>query len=426
MTTNEIKTYDVIVVGGGLAGLAAGATAAQAGASVVVLEARRPGGRARTTEREGFVFNLGAHALYRGGPGMDVLQDLGVRPQGSPPPLRDYQVLADGELHTMPSGPGSLLRTTAVSVRSKVQLAKLLARLPRMEAAASAGVSVDDWIGSHELRPDGERLLQALIRIGTYGSDFERMSAEAAIRQLQHAAAKGVLYLDGGWAQLIEGLSAHVEVRRASVTSVMPAPGGGAEITTDAGTFAARSVVIAAGTPAAVLALLPAGVDTGWGDVGDPVVAACLDSGVSQVPTPGYVLALDEPVYATTQAPPARQAPPGCAVVAVLRYGVRTADSDRTQLEHYRAVAGVAEEDVVTDRFLARMVVTGAMPLARNGGLHGRPATSLPSVPGVYVAGDWVGPEGMLADAALASGRAAALAAVAHSPRTASSATLVS
>lgn len=425
MTTTETKTYDVIVVGAGLAGLAAGATAAQSGASVLVLEARRPGGRARTTEREGFVFNLGAHALYRGGPGMDVLQRLGVRPQGSPPPLRDYQVLADGELHIMPSGPGSLFRTTAVSVRSKVQLAKLLARLPRMDAAASAGVSVDEWIGSHELRADGERLLRALIRIGTYGSDFGRMSAETAIAQLQHASAKGVLYLDGGWAQLIEGLAAQVEVRRTTVTSVVPAPGGGVEVTTDDGRLVARSVVIAAGTPAAVLALLPGGVDCGWGDVGDPVVAACLDSGVSQVPTPGYVLSLDEPVYATTQAPPARQAPPGCAVVAVLRYGVRSAESDRPQLERYRAVAGVADEHVVTDRFMARMVVTGAMPLAANGGLRGRPPVSVSSLPGIYVAGDWVGAHGLLADASLASGQAAARAAVDHSPRSTVSATLV-
>ena len=99
---NSTETCDVVVVGGGLAGLAAGATAAAAGASTIVLERHRPGGRARTTERDGFLFNQGAHALYVGGPGMAVLKSLGVRPAGSPPPLTRYRLLAGGTLHWMP------------------------------------------------------------------------------------------------------------------------------------------------------------------------------------------------------------------------------------------------------------------------------------------------------------------------------------
>jgi hypothetical protein len=35
----------------------------------------------------------------------------------------------------------------------------------------------------------------------------------------------------------------------------------------------------------------------------------------------------------------------------------------------------------------------------------------VPDVPGLFVAGDWVGPEGMLTDAVFASARAAGLAA---------------
>jgi hypothetical protein len=37
----------------------------------------------------------------------------------------------------------------------------------------------------------------------------------------------------------------------------------------------------------------------------------------------------------------------------------------------------------------------------------------VPGAPGLFLAGDWVGGEGQLADASLASGRAAALSAVA-------------
>ena len=68
--------WDVIVIGAGLAGLAAGATATQAGAATLVLEAHVPGGRARVTTRDGFVFNRGVHALSQGGAGREVLRRL--------------------------------------------------------------------------------------------------------------------------------------------------------------------------------------------------------------------------------------------------------------------------------------------------------------------------------------------------------------
>ena len=85
-----------------------------------------------------------------------------------------------------------------------------------------------------------------------------------------------------------------------------------------AGALVAGRVVVANGGPSAVRRLLP--VDPGWGALGPPVTAACLDLGVTRVPDPGYVLSLDEPVYATVQAPPARQAPAGGAVVAGVKF----------------------------------------------------------------------------------------------------------
>jgi hypothetical protein len=121
------------------------------------------------------------------------------------------------------------------------------------------------------------------------------------------------------------------------------------------------------------------------------------------------VLSLDEPLYATVQSPPARQAPEGGAVVAAIRYGARSAALDRPQLEALVSTAGVAPDDVVVRRFLARMSVYSALPLAETGGLAGRPGIDDTGVPGVSMAGDWVGPEGLLADASLASGRAAGL-----------------
>lgn len=67
------------------------------------------------------------------------------------------------------------------------------------------------------------------------------------------------------------------------------------------------------------------------------------------------------------------------------------------------------------------MVTCTAIPVAAGGGLAGRPDVGvlgrLSGRPGVFVAGDWVGPEGHLADAVLASARAAAVAAIHHVER---------
>jgi len=404
--------WDVIVVGGGLAGLAAAATAKQQDARVVLLEAHGPGGRARTVEKEGFTLNMGAHALYVGGAGWRALRSLGVTPAGAAPPLGRYRALTGETHHLLPTGPLSLLRTGVVSPRGKVQLISLLGRVPRMAAGSLATTSVSDWLTSCRLLPDADAVVRAIIRLSTYSADVDEFSAGAAVAQLQLAAKGGVIYLHGGWAQLVDALARDVDIRARTEVTAVDRVGDHLEVRTPDGVMTAQAVVVATGAPAAVRRVLP--VDPGWGELGPPVTAACLDLGVDRVPQPGYILSLDEPVYVNVQSPPARQAPDSQAVVAALRYGARSAAEDRPQLEQLVTAAGVRPEQVVTSRFLARLSVAGTLPRAATGGLAGRPDVTATGVPGVTMAGDWVGPVGLLADAALASGRAAGALAVRH------------
>lgn len=71
--------------------------------------------------------------------------------------------------------------------------------------------------------------------------------------------------------------------------------------------------------------------------------------------------------------------------------------------------------EVVEQYFLPHMIVSNAIVQARTGGLSGRPGPTVPGLPNLYVAGDWVGPEGELADASFASARSAARLIMAHS-----------
>src|SRR6476620_8303207 len=100
---------DVAVVGGGLAGLAAAATAARAGRSVTLFaQAPAPGGRARTRTEDGFAFNIGPHALYRTGNSLGILRDRGVEVRAATLDHDGSHVVKDGRLYPLQAGIGSL------------------------------------------------------------------------------------------------------------------------------------------------------------------------------------------------------------------------------------------------------------------------------------------------------------------------------
>jgi len=62
----------------------------------------------------------------------------------------------------------------------------------------------------------------------------------------------------------------------------------------------------------------------------------------------------------------------------------------------------------VEKRFLPNMLVSNRLVTATQSGLTGRPTPAIPNHPNLFIAGDWVGQQGLLADAAFASAKEAA------------------
>ena len=399
-------SVDVVVVGAGLAGLTAAVEAARAGSSVRLVEAHQPGGRAQSDERRGFTFNRGPHALYEGGAARAALVPLGVPLAGSRAPLAGARALRHGSLFTLPTTPRTVMTSDLLPVRSRLAFAKVMTSLPRTATPDLVDLSARGWTEQVTGREDVIEVLQAFIRLSTYASDLDGLSADAAVAQLRLSTG-GVTYLDGGWQSLVDGLvkvahEAGVEVSQGGPVTGLEVDATRVRVSVGEGTVIARSVIMAPGGPDDVERLLPGAV---LGDLGEKVNATCVDYGLTAPAPVSFILGIDEPVYLSQHAPRADLAPPGCAVMCAMRYGsdgLKAADG----LDSMLALAGVDSDSVLERRVLASMTVAHAMPRPGRG-LAGRPGIRVPGMPRCFLAGDWVGGVGLLADAAVASGVAA-------------------
>jgi len=386
---------DVVVVGGGLAGLTAAAVIAQAGRRVVVREKRGVlGGNARSVNDDGFTFNQGPHALYRGGAGERVLTALGLGISGGQPPVKGRLVF-DGQTWIAPVGPPTLLRTKALKAGAKLQIAKTLSRLPRLRAADYAEVTVADWTADAVSDERAAEMIHALVRLATYANKPDLLSADVAIAQMQAALGPGVLYLNGGWQTLVDQLAAKPGVRIET--------GGGVTELPDA-----PAVIIAGGGPRIAEALLGRQFD-----VGPPAHASCLDLGLRRRPEHDIVIGGDVPFYFSNHSSVAKLAPDGQHHASAVQYLAAGDEPDADATMAFARHAGVQDDDVVVSRRLHRMTACSALPVAESGGLAGRPKVTDTGHRNVFIAGDWVGPVGHLADAAIASAKASADAALA-------------
>jgi phytoene dehydrogenase-like protein len=419
----ETRTTDVVVIGGGLSGLTAAAFLAQAGRKVLLFEKTHTlGGRAVTQTKNGFSFNLGPHALYQGGPGIAVLRELNVPFTGSAPSGAGAYAVDQGVLHTFPAGFVSLLTTGLLRWQAKVELARMLGSFHKLQPGSLQHVTVQEWLNRTVRNLKVRQVLQAFFRVTSYANAPDEYSAGTAIAQAQAALSKNVLYLDGGWQTLVDGLRRVGE--RAGV--VMEAEQRITSVEYDTvvqgvrlanSSFIPASAVVITGSPEEAVALLPkdqtplhARVKTAI-----PIKAACLDVGLSHLPRSHarFALGIDQPLYFSVHSAVAKLGPDGGAVIHVAKYlnpaTATDAKTDEQELEQLLDLMQPGWRNVAVERrFLPHMTVYHALPTARMKGLAGRPGPAVSGVDNLYIAGDWVGAEGMLADASLASAKRAA------------------
>lgn len=231
---------DVVIVGGGIAGLSAGFELQKRGLSFVVLErAPRTGGVILSEQVGGFVVDGGPDALLTQKPeGIALCEELGIANRLVPttPPRLAY-IQRDGRLHALPANSvlgiptrfGPFIRTGLFTWAGKMRMAAEMFVPPRKDTG-------DESIGSFMRRRFGNEAVAYLaepLLAGIHAGDVDRLSIRAlfprfvyteqkygsllrAFRRQRPAAAPSA---DGVFRSFPNGLSELVD----AVTKALPA-----------------------------------------------------------------------------------------------------------------------------------------------------------------------------------------------------------
>lgn len=282
---------DVLVVGGGISGLAAAWELNRRGLRVRLLEAAPRAGGVITTERfDGWVVDGGPDSLLVQKPAAVALcRELGLADRliSTLPPRRAY-VVRGGRLHPLAEGSflgfpvrfGSLARSSLFTVRGRLRMACELL-VPR---GAGDG---DESIGAFVRRRFGEEAVEYLaepLLAGIHAGDVDRLSMRALFPRLLEAERQAgsvirahrrldvrppsqgaFVSLPGGIGELVDALVRALPpgtvTTGARVTEIHRA--GELTVNSTAGALKARAVILA--VPAYVAAALLRPFDTTLG-----------------------------------------------------------------------------------------------------------------------------------------------------------------
>lgn len=439
MENSDDKTNEIVIIGGGLAGLTAAVYLSQKGKNVTIIErSTEIGGRARTTVKDGFYFNQGPHALYADGIGPKVLDELNVRYNGKKVDSSNYFITKNGKIHPLPIKLSQLLKTKLLKgLTSKFETIAFFAKLNKMDLDKLDKINFQEWLDNNFKNSDSKDFIKMLGRIATYTYNAENVTAKLALNQIKIAVAGGVIYIDEGWQTLVDQLSNIAKrngvkfVYGKNVVSIRQRYDTNGtnrqplwKITLSDNTALSYHYVIIATNPSHVYSLLRTStlIDPTFLDqlekINRPARVATLDLALTGLPNPKVYGAygLDNPLYLSLHSAFAKLSADGHGV---LFHAMKYLDSsvvpnpvqDKMELEALLdKVQSGWRELVVRQRFLPSMIASNSfLDHDSKGFMKNRPDIKVPGVDNLYIIGDWVGPDGMLADTSFSSAKAVAL-----------------
>jgi oxygen-dependent protoporphyrinogen oxidase len=182
----------VVVIGAGIAGLAAAHRLLQRGARVTVLEAsERVGGKLLPGGIAGARVDFGAESMLARRPeAVALAREVGLDDRLQPPATATASIWTRGALRPMPKGhvmgvPGTAAALTGVLSDEGLARIERDADLPRTEVGDD--VAVGEYVAARLGREVVDRLVEPLLG-GVYAGDAYRISMRSAVPQLYQVA----------------------------------------------------------------------------------------------------------------------------------------------------------------------------------------------------------------------------------------------
>ena len=432
---NEADNSDVVIIGGGVAGLTTAALLARSGKRAVTLfeqSSHEIGGRARTSVFEGFYFNQGPHALYLSDLGAAVLKELGITYNGQVAAGKGATYLIkDGKKHLAPGDYGSISSVKSDGNSDEIERNQFFDSLAKIDFSQLENVTVQEWLDKNIHDKNLAEIIKSLLRLNTYANDPDTQSVGSALHQLYLASLGGTMYVDGGWQTLVDGLLNAAKEHKARIVMGKKATrierrakdssssSSEWQVTlSDRTQVSAKIVVIAAG-PKDAYSLFHdkerPEVLSKAAQESKPVRMACLDIALNTHPDKDalFALGVDRPLYFSVHSAYAKLAPEngGGALIHVAKYLGTSIEpkprEDQQELEEFLDLLQPGWREVLVKRRpLPNMVVSNALVTAKAGGLSARPDVKVAD--DLYIVGDWVGKEGLFSTPSFASAKRAA------------------
>ncbi|MET9071532.1 protoporphyrinogen oxidase [Streptomyces sp. NPDC004232] len=201
MSATGTRTGHVVVIGAGIAGLAAAHRLLGRGARVTVLEAAdRVGGKLLPGEIAGVRVDLGAESMLARRPeAVALAREVGLDERLQPPATATASIWTRGALRPMPKGhvmgvPGTAAALTGVLSAEGLARIERDADLPRTEVGDD--VAVGEYVAARLGREVVDRLVEPLLG-GVYAGDAYRISMRSAVPQLFQAARSHTSLTEG-------------------------------------------------------------------------------------------------------------------------------------------------------------------------------------------------------------------------------------